>query len=102
MAILKSGSRLKSQVDGTQVIVVRAPADDIDLRIGGHPAIEFTATAAEGLELQPSGEAALLGKRYTRSENDLELLVTKADSAALTIGETALIIKDSKPLPASD
>lgn len=101
MPILKSGSRLRSQVDATEVIVVRAPADDIDLLIGGHPAIDLAAEPAAGLTAV-AGEPALVGKRYTRAEGDLELLVTKAGTAGLTIGDTALHLKESKPLPASD
>ena len=30
---LKPGMRLRSQVDGTEVIVVRSPADDTDLEL---------------------------------------------------------------------
>ena len=32
---LKPGTRLRSQVDGTEVIVVRSPADDLDVACGG-------------------------------------------------------------------
>lgn len=103
MTVLKTGARLRSQVDDTQVIVVRAPADDLDLRIGGHPAIDVGAEPAVGLSLeQGDAEPALMGKRYTREEGDLELLVTKAGQAALTIGSAPLVLKDSKPLPSSD
>lgn len=101
MPVLKAGSRLRSQVDTTELIVVRAPTDDVDLLIGGHPAIDIAATPAEGLEVVP-GEVALVGKRYTRDAGDLELLVTKAGTAGLAIGATPLHLKESKPLPASD
>jgi hypothetical protein len=103
MPVLKAGARLRSQVDTTEIIVVRAPADDVDVRIGGHPAIEVGAQPHAGLALDPSaGEPALLGKRYTRDAGDVELLVTKAGTAALSIGATPLVVKESKPLPASD
>lgn len=101
MAILKAGSRLRSQVDSTELIVVRAPVDDLDLRIGGHPAIEISCEPTAGLTAQP-GRPALMGKRYTRETGDLELLITKAGTAGLTIGARALHVKESKPLPASD
>ncbi|MFA6577113.1 MAG: hypothetical protein WCS84_16945 [Nocardioides sp.] len=101
MTILKAGSRLRSQVDSTELIVVRAPADDLDLLIGGHPAIEISGVPTAGLTAEP-GEPALMGKRYTRAEGDLELLITKAGTTGLTIGATALHLKESKPLPASD
>lgn len=101
MPILKAGSRLRSQVDSTEVIVVRAPADDVELLIGGHPAVDIAAEPAAGLAAVP-GEPALVGKRYTRDEGDLELLVTKAGTAGMAIGTTPLHLKESKPLPASD
>lgn len=104
MAVLKAGSRLRSQVDTTEVIVVRAPSDAVDLLIGGHPAIDLAAEPEVGLVADAGAavEPALVGKRYTRDEGDLELLVTKAGGAGLAIGGTALYLKESKPLPASD
>lgn len=105
MAVLKAGSRLRSQVDATEVIVVRAPAGEIDLVIGGHPAIDIAAEPQAGLvAASPGADAgpALVGKRYTRDEGDLELLVTKAGGSGLAIGTTPLYLKESKPLPASD
>ncbi len=102
MAQLKAGSRLRSQVDATEVIVVRAPNDEVDLLIGGHPAIDIAAEPEPDLAAGGVAEAALVGKRYTRAEGDLELLVTKAGGAGLEIGGTALRLKESKPLPASD
>lgn len=101
MALLKSGSRLKSQVDATELIVVRAPAGEVDLRVGGHPAIDLAATPQDGLVLE-AGEPALVGKRYVRAEDDIELLVTKGGQGALTIDGVALHLKESKPLPSSD
>lgn len=102
MTVLKAGSRLRSQVDTTEVIVVRAPVGDVDLLIGGHPAIDLAAEPEAGLVADAAAEAALVGKRYTRDEGDLELLVTKAGGAGLAIAGTALHLKESKPLPASD
>lgn len=101
MTILKTGSRLKSQVDDTQVVVVRAPAADVDLRIGGYAPTALAETPEAGLVPIP-GEGTLLGKRYARKENDLELLVTKAGVGDLTVDGVLLHVKDSKPLPASD
>jgi hypothetical protein len=102
MAVLKAGSRLRSQVDATEVIVVRAPSEEIDLLIGGHPVIDIAAEPAPDLVADGTADAALIGKRYTRDEGDLELLVTKAGGGGLSIGPTALRLKESKPLPASD
>jgi len=101
MAVLKAGSRLRSQVDDTEVIVVRAPADDVDLRIGGHPAIDLAAAPAQGLVAE-GGEPVLVGKRYTRAAGDLEILVVKAGGAGMGVGDESLHPKESKPLPATD
>ena len=43
----------------------------------------------------------LLGKRYT-DDGALEVLCTKAGEGSLSIGDTPLVLKEAKPLPASD
>jgi hypothetical protein len=43
-----------------------------------------------------------LGKRYTTPEVPLEVLVTKPGAGSLTIADTPLVVKEAKPLPASD
>ena len=43
----------------------------------------------------------VMGKRYV-DENGAEVLVTKAGAGTLSIGTTALNLKEAKPLPASD
>ena len=102
MAILKPGMRLRSQVDNTELIVIRAPDTEMDVRLGSHPVIDIAAEPTHGLKLENRGEAALLGKRYGTPAGDLELLITKADRAALTLGDRPMEIKQSKPLPSSD
>lgn len=102
MPVFKPGTRLRSQVDETEVIVVRAPADEVDLRIGGHAAIGMDASPQAVSDSVTDLAPALLGKRYTRPEGDLEVLVTKAGGAGLAVGSTPLAVKESKPLPASD
>jgi hypothetical protein len=102
MAVLKAGSRLRSQVDATEVIVVRAPAEDLGLTMGGHPAIDIAATPSSGLTPQGGGDPVLVGKRYTRASGDLEILVTKAGGCSLAVDGEVLSAKESKPLPASD
>jgi hypothetical protein len=42
-----------------------------------------------------------MGKRYV-DETGAEVLVTKAGAGTLSVGETALSLKEAKPLPASD
>ncbi|MCK0516749.1 hypothetical protein [Williamsia sp. DF01-3] len=99
---LKAGVRLRSQVDSTEVIVVKPPTGEDGLGCGGHPMIEVSQTPAEGLMPEP-GEGTQIGKRYTSASDDqLEVLVTKAGTADLSLGSTTLAKKEAKPLPASD
>jgi hypothetical protein len=103
MTVLKTGSRLRSQVDDTEVIVIKAPTADVDLLIGGHPAIDVGAQPDSGLQLDPAHSGgSLLGKRYTRDADDIELLVTKGGEASMSIDGETLAPKESKPLPSSD
>ena len=101
---LKPGTRLRSQVDGTEVIVVRSSADDIELACGDQPMIDVAAAPEPGLA--PAGDPAegtQLGKRYTLGgDAAIELLVTKPGKYGLSIDGTPLAIKEAKPLPASD
>lgn len=100
---LKIGQRLRSQVDETELVVVRAPAGSIELTCGGHPMIEQAATPADGLNLV-EGEASgvQLGKRYADAAQTVELLVTKAGRGSLGLNGEVLVPKVAKPLPASD
>lgn len=101
---LKAGTRLRSQVDATEVIVVRSPADDVEVACGGQPMIDIAAVPEPGLApADDPGDGAQLGKRYTVSgDAAIELLVTKPGKYGLSIDGTPLAIKEAKPLPASD
>jgi len=101
---LKPGTRLRSQVDGTEVIVVRSPADELGVACGGQPMIDVAAEPEPGLA--PAGEpveGTQLGKRYVLDGNAaIELLVTKPGPYGLSVDGTPLAVKQAKPLPASD
>jgi hypothetical protein len=100
---LGPGSRLRSAVCETEVIVVRPPGDDVDLRCGGQPMVPLGEDPPAGLTLEPAfAEGTALGKRYTDGDGNLELLCTKAGSGSLSVGSEALVLKDAKPLPSSD
>ena len=99
---LKPGSRLRSQVDATEVIVVRAPAGQAVVSCGGHPMIDAKAEPEPGLSSAGDAEATQLGKRYTDADGGLELLVTKPGTHGLAAGGQPLVLKEAKPLPASD
>lgn len=101
--LLKAGAKLHSAVCDTQVIVVKAPAVEVELGCGGAPLLADGETGPEGATLDPSvGDAVLLGKRYAEDELGLELLVSKAGAGALTCNGVVLAVKGAKPLPASD
>ena len=100
---LRAGSRLKSAVCATEVIAVKAPSDDIDVRCGGVPMLDAGASADGGGEpLDGAAEGTLMGKRYVNDDESLELLCTKPGAGSLGVGEALLVLKESKPLPASD
>jgi len=98
---LKPGARLFSAVCDTQLIAVKAPADAVDLTIGGTTAL-MEAAAPSGSIADGHGGGALVGKRYVDDDGTIELLCTKAGDGLPAIGGLPLSIKDTKPLPASD
>ena len=103
--LLKPGARMRSQVCSTEVIVVRPPADDIDLRCGGEPMIDVGSDVRTGKAPTPGRDTGtMLGKRYTTDDADgtLELLTTKQGDGTLSAGEVSLVVKEAKPLPSSD
>jgi hypothetical protein len=100
--MIKPGTRLKSQVCDTEVIVIR-PGDGLDdLRAGGAPMRDIAVDAAGDAVLDPKfADGNVMGKRYV-DESGAEVLVTKAGAGTLSIGEVPMSIKEAKPLPASD
>ena len=100
--MIKNGTRLQSQVCDTQVIVVRSADSLDDLRAGGVPMVPIGTDFAGDATLDPAfSDGNVMGKRYV-DENGAEVLVTKAGAGTLSIGTTALNLKEAKPLPASD
>ena len=100
---LKPGARFRSAVDDTEVIVVRAPAEDVDLRCGGHPVIDHTAQCPGGAAPEAAHAGGTqVGKRYVDGTAMLEVLCTKAGDGGLSVGDDPLVLKDAKPLPSSD
>ena len=100
--MIKTGTRLQSQVCDTQVIVVRSSESLDDLRAGGVAMIPLDADKSADAELDPNfSDGTVMGKRYV-DDSGAELLVTKAGAGSLSIGATPLELKTAKPLPASD
>jgi hypothetical protein len=100
---IRTGSRLRSQIDDTEIIVIRALPGDVALTCGGHPMIKQVAQPAPGLTAKDNAsDGTHLGKRYTLAGTDLEVLVTKPGHGTLALGCQALTLKDVRPLPSSD
>jgi hypothetical protein len=101
---LKPGQRLRSQVCTTEVIIIQAPEADLDLTCGGARMVDMSVPLK--LEAPPASTAlggTQVGKRYTdRSTGSLQLLVTKAGTGELAVGDTPLVIMQPRPLPSSD
>ena len=96
---MKPGSKLKSAVCDTEVMVIRG--SDLVVDCGGKPmADDKPATLAE---LDPAfADGTKIGKRYVDAAGTVELLCVKAGKGSLSIGGVALQTKDAKPLPSSD
>ncbi|MGV0714288.1 hypothetical protein ABQE93_02665 [Mycolicibacterium sp. XJ662] len=100
---LTAGTRLRSAVDETQVVVIRAPGSPIELTCGGHPLLPLEAEPEPGLTIAVGHDSGtVLGKRYLDADSGLELLCTKAGAAALFVNDSPMPVKSAKPLPASD
>jgi hypothetical protein len=100
---LRPGSRLRSAVDATEVVVVKPPAGPVDLRCGGHPMVPLGSEGRAGTTPSPDHAAgSLLGKRYVDADQTLEVLCTKPGDGSLSVGDEPLHVKEAKPLPASD
>lgn len=100
---LKPGARLKSAVCDTEVIVVRAPSDPVNLECGGHPMVALGDDLPTGLALDEAHAGGTpVGKRYAAEASGLELLCTKAGAGSLSIDGEPVPLKDAKPLPSSD
>ncbi len=103
MAQLTVGSRLRSAVCATEVMVVAAPDGDLEITCGGTAMIGADDEVPEGGS--PAADAAdgtALGKRYTSAAGDLELLCIKPGEGSLGADGELLVLKDAKPLPSSD
>jgi hypothetical protein len=95
---------VRSAVCETEVVVVRAPAGDVELWCGGVPTLnlESGATAPGGTPVPGQDEGTLLGKRYSHDATGLEVLCTKSGAGTLSVAGEPLGLQQAKPLPSSD
>jgi hypothetical protein len=87
-------------VSDAQVVVVRAPAGDVDLRCGGAPMVDGGQPATG--PANSDEESLLIGKRYADAGATVELICTRPGRGGLTVDGQPLTVKAAKPLPASD
>ncbi|MFC9555217.1 hypothetical protein ACFTWF_30760 [Rhodococcus sp. NPDC056960] len=99
---MKPGTKLRSTVCDTSVVIVR-PAGDLVIDCGGHPMID-AADPDTGAGQPAAGltDGTLVGKRYEDQDTGLEVLCVKAGVGSLTVDGRPLTLKSSKPLPSSD
>lgn len=103
MPEFKPGTRLKSAVCNSEVMVVLAPAAELQLTCGGVPMVEIGTEVPGGEEISPDHSGGTqIGKRYVNEAGDFEVLCTKPGEGSLAIDDAALQIKGAKPLPSSD
>lgn len=96
---MKPGTKLKSAVCDTEVMVIRAGEGGIEC--GGAPMGE-AKPEAPGTPSETHANGTLMGKRYVDAAGTFELLCVKAGKGSLSVDGVALSTKDAKPLPASD
>jgi len=99
---LKPGSRFRSQVCETEVVVVKVGSGG-ELTCGGVAVVPLDA-AVDGTATLVGGHdgGTLLGKRYTDGAGTVEILCTKAGAGTLALDGEPLAVKSAKALPASD
>ncbi|MFZ1491626.1 MAG: hypothetical protein WAS51_16935 [Ilumatobacteraceae bacterium] len=103
MAImLRPGTRLFSAVCTTELITVKAPAEPIELTIGGAPPVMSADERTAGTPSEGHDRGAALGKRYVDATELVELLCTKGGDGAPAVAGELMHVKGAKALPASD
>ena len=95
---MKPGTRLKSATCATEVVVIKCGAGTIEC--GGAPMAEDAA--GDGTPDQAFAGGTIMGKRYVDAAGTVELLCVKPGEGSLALDGVALLLKEAKPLPASD
>jgi hypothetical protein len=102
LARLRTGAKLVSRTCETQVVVVRAPGDPVDLRCGGAP-MDIPGSAGERIAPDPAlADGTTIGKRYVEPGIGLEVMCIRPGAGSLSHGDTPLELKSATPLPTSD
>jgi hypothetical protein len=96
---MKPGTKLKSTVCDTEVMVIRGSGMVVEC--GGAPMAQ-ESPAQKGSPQAGWDKGTQIGKRYVDVAGSIELLCVKPGKGSLSIAGVALLLKDAKPLPASD
>jgi hypothetical protein len=100
---LRAGTQLVSVVSPVTVVVVRAPAEDVEVFCGGIAMVTADQAPAEIASPAPDDDSGpKLGKRYVHETLGLECMCTRGGNGQLTANGDPLLLKDAKPLPSSD
>ena len=101
---VRVGQSLASTVDTTTVVVVRAPAGQVGLTCGDAEMVDAKSlrVVPEPMDAIGLAEGTQLGKRYLDAAGTLELLCTKGGVGSLAVDGVPMLLKTTKPLPASD
>jgi len=95
---MKPGSRIKSNACDSEVVVIRFGGGE--LTCGGAPMSE---AGGGGAALDPAqSTGTVMGKRYVDAAGTVELLCVKPGKGTLALDGAPLVLKEAKPLPASD
>lgn len=100
---IKPGTQLASTVCDTQVVVVRAPDEDVEITCGGAimlPASEVSAPTGSPDPAQAEGTQ--IGKRYQHEDLGLEMLCTRAGTGSLAVNGEPVGTREAKAVPSSD
>jgi hypothetical protein len=98
-----AGSRWKSAVCATEVVIVKGAQQEVELQCGGVSMLAGSAVRAPGAAPAAGMDGgALLGKRYGDDACGLELLCTKGGAGTLGVDGRALVLRATKALPSSD
>ena len=98
--VYKPGTKLSSTVCKTQIMVLRAPAEELEISCGGAPM--QVGDPAELGAMSGENSGTLVGKRYTDADESMEFLCTRGGDGSISVTGYVIDIKAAKKLPSSD
>jgi len=99
--VYKPGTKLSSAVCKTQIMVLRAPAEELNISCGGAP-MQVGDPAELGTMDGDKAGGTLVGKRYTDEAETMEFLCTRGGEGSVAVEGHTIDIKAAKKLPSSD